>query len=253
MARTVDLNADVGESNGGLSVADRDLIPFLSSASIACGVHAGDPLTTQATLAYAAAAGVAVGAHPGLADREGFGRRVFDVSPAEAEALVALQVEALAGLAAREGVTLRHVKVHGALYAMASRDPALGAAVARAVAAVDAGLRLFAPAASAMARAAEDAGLRVVREAFADRGYEADGSLTPRGRPGAVLDDPAVVARRAVAMVRDGVVEAAGGGEVALGVDTLCLHGDTPGAAALARAVREALAAAGIDLAAPAR
>jgi UPF0271 protein len=249
VGRTVDLNADVGESAGGLSASDRDLIPLLSSVSIACGVHAGDPVTMQATLAHAAGAGVAVGAHPGLADREGFGRRALDVSADEIEALVALQIEALTGLAAREGTGLRHVKVHGALYTMAARDEALAAGVVRGVAAVDRALRVFAPAGSALARAAEDAGLRVVREAFADRGYEADGSLTPRGRPDAVIEDPARAAARAVAMVTDGAVETTTGQAVRIEADTLCVHGDTPGAVAIARAVRAALGAAGVTVA----
>ena len=251
MARTVDLSADVGESPGGLSAVDRELIPLLTSVSIACGVHAGDVVSMHATLAHARRAGVSIGAHPGLADRKGFGRRVLEVAPDEVEALVALQVEALAGLAAREGVALRHVKVHGALYTMAAREEALGGAVAAGVAAVDPALRLFAPDGSAMARAAAAAGLRVVREAFADRGYEADGSLTPRGRPGAVLDDPAAVAARVVAMVRDGAVDTANGGRVPLAFDTLCIHGDTPRAVAIARAVGAALLATGVAVAPP--
>jgi UPF0271 protein len=251
VARTVDLNADVGESAGGLSATDRELVPLLTSASIACGVHAGDTASMQATLAHAARAGVCVGAHPGLADREGFGRRVRDVTPDEVEALVALQVDALAGLAAREGAVLRHVKAHGALYTMAARDEGVARAVVAGVASADRALRVFAPAGSALARAAGEAGLRVVREAFADRGYEADGSLTPRGRPGAALEDPAVVARRVVAMVNEGAVATAGNGRVALVFDTLCIHGDTPGAAAIARAVRDALEAAGIVVAPP--
>jgi len=250
VSRSVDLNADVGESAGGLSPIDRELVPLLSSVSIACGVHAGDPVSMQATLAHAATSGVSVGAHPGLADREGYGRRPMDVTPDEIEALVALQVEALAGLAAREGVALGHVKVHGALYSMAARDQPLADAVVRGVTAVDRVLRLFAPAGSALARAGAAAGLRVVREAFADRGYEADGSLTPRGRPGAVVDDPARAAARAVAMVVDGAVDTTTGQLVRVEADTLCIHGDTPRAVAIVRAVRAALESAGVNVAA---
>jgi UPF0271 protein len=204
----------------------------------------------RATVAVAGTHHVAVGAHPGLADVEGFGRRELPVSLRRLENLVAYQVGALAGIAAAEGVPLRHVKVHGALYAMATRDGGLASAIVRAVGSVDRRLILFAPSGSWMAREAVAAGLRVAYEAFADRTYEPDGSLTPRSRPGAVVADAAAVARRAVEMVRTRSVTAIDGSQVALDIDTLCLHGDTPGALALAQAVRAALTEAGIALAA---
>ena len=251
MSLIVDLNADVGESVNGLSPGDADLIPLLTSASIACGLHAGDPETMRTTVALAGDHQVAVGAHPGLADPEGFGRRELPVSPRQVENLVAYQIGALGAVAAREGAPLRHVKVHGALYTMAARDDRLAGAVARAVASVDRRLILFAPSGSCMARAAAELALRVAHEAFADRAYEADGTLTPRTRPGALVADAATVTRRVVEMVRTRSVTATDGSRVELAIDTICVHGDTPGAAGLAQSIRAALTEAGIALAAP--
>lgn len=251
MSLIVDLNADVGESKNGLSQRDTDLVPLLTSASIACGFHAGDPETMRATVALAAAHHVAIGAHPGLADPQGFGRRELRVSPRQGENLVAYQVGALEAIAACEDVPLCHVKVHGALYTMVARDDHLAGAIARAVASVDRRLILFAPSGSCMARAALEEGLRVAHEAFADRAYEPDGTLTPRARPGAVMADVATVGRRVVEMVRTRSVTATDGSRVELAIDTLCVHGDTPGAVTLARRMRAALVAAGVRLAAP--
>jgi len=249
---TVDLSADIGDAGAAVSDLEAALLPLVTSISLACGLHAGTPDTMRAALVLAREHGVAVGAHPGLPDPGGQGRRERAVAPAEVERLVAGCVAACAALAADAGVALQHVKAHGALYNMAAREPALAAALVAGVTAVNPHLRLFAPAGSAMARAAVEAGLGVVHEAFADRSYEPDGSLTPRGRPGAVIEDATVVATRAVEMVTTRSIEAVDGSRLALDVETLCVHGDTPGALALARSVRAALEQAGIRLAAPA-
>jgi UPF0271 protein len=248
----IDLNGDVGESFGPFVLGqDAALVPVLTSASIACGFHAGDPGVMRATVALARAHGVAIGAHPGFADLVGFGRRELAATPREVEDLVVYQIGALAAVAVAQGARLRHVKPHGALYNQAARDPALAEAVARAVASVDRSLILVGLSGSALLEAGRRAGLHTMAEAFADRAYRADGTLVPRDRAGAVMTDPEAVARRAVAMVRDGVVTADDGTRVSLAVETLCLHGDTPEAARLARHVRAALEAAGAEVAAP--
>jgi UPF0271 protein len=247
---TVDLNADVGESFGRYVLGqDPALIPSLTSVNVACGFHAGDPGVMRETVALAKHHGVAVGAHPGLPDLTGFGRREMRLSGQEVEDLVIYQVGALAGVAAAQGVVLQHVKPHGALYTMAASQDALADAVARAVAVIDSTLVLVGLSGSALVRAGARAGLRTASEAFADRSYEPDGTLTPRGRPGAVLADEAVVAARAVALVRDRAAPSSDGSRVALQVDTICVHGDTPGAAALARRIRAALEGAGVSVA----
>jgi 5-oxoprolinase (ATP-hydrolysing) subunit A len=247
MSSTVDLNADVGESTGARRYGDDEgVMPHITSANIACGFHAGDPAVMRATVALARVHGVAVGAHPGLHDLEGFGRREMRVTPAEVEDLVAYQVGALAGIAAAQGARLTHVKPHGALYNMAARERTLADAIVRAMRAVDVSLVLFGLANSELVRAARDAGVPVASEAFADRGYLANGELAPRTVQGGVVSDPDAVLRRAAGMVLDQAVEAIDGTRVPLTVDTLCVHGDTPGAAELARRLREALGAAGI-------
>jgi UPF0271 protein len=254
MNSTVDLNADVGESTGSLRYGDDEgVMPHVTSANIACGFHAGDPGVMRATVALARAYGVAVGAHPGLRDLDGFGRREIPITPAEVEDIVAYQVGALAGVAATQGVRLVHVKPHGALYNMAARQRPLADAVVRAMRAVDPALVLFGLANSELVRAARDAGVAVASEAFADRGYLASGELAPRGEPGGVVSDVDAVLARAAAMVVDQSVVAVDGARVPLTVDTLCVHGDTPGAAELARRLRAALHAAGIIVRAPAR
>lgn len=245
----VDLNADLGESFGAWPMGhDAALMPSLSSANIACGFHAGDPGTMRETVALARAHGVAVGAHPGFPDLVGFGRREIQASPREIEDFVLYQVAALAGVAAAQGVGLQHVKAHGALYIMACRHRAMADAIARAVAALDKSLILFGLPRSAMLEAGRAAGLRVAAEVFADRAYEADGSLASRAKPGSVIHDLAAVVARTVRMVRDREVVALDGSVVRLEADTLCLHGDTPGAADLARAVRAGLEAAGVEI-----
>jgi len=249
--RTVDLNCDVGESFGAYRIgADAEVMASISSANVACGFHGGDPAVMRHTVRLARDAGVAVGAHPGLPDLVGFGRREMRVTPQETEDLVLYQIGALAAIAASEGVRLQHVKAHGALYTMAARDRALAGAIARAVRAFDPSLVLFGLPASELIRAGEAEGLTVASEGFADRAYEPDGSLTPRSRPGSVIHDVDAVVRRAVRMAEAKGVTAADGTEITMRVDTLCVHGDTPGAAELTRALAAGLARAGITVAA---
>ena len=192
--------------------------------------------------------GVAIGAHPGLPDLAGFGRRAMSVSPAEVEDIVLYQIGALSAMARAEGVRLQHVKAHGALYNMAIKDRGLADGIARAVAAFDPALLLFGLPGTELLRAGEAAGLLVAAEGFADRSYEADGSLTPRSQPGAVIDDPAEVVARAVRMAREGVAVSRTGEVVPMRVATICTHGDTPGSDALARRIREGLERAGVEV-----
>ena len=246
---TIDLNSDLGESFGPWKMGqDESLMPSLTSANIACGVHAGDPSVMRQTIRLAKQHGVAVGAHPGFADLQGFGRREMHLTSSEAEDLVLYQLAAIAGVAAAEGVQLQHVKAHGALYNMAARDAALARAIARAVAAFDRSLIMFGLPHSPLLLEGKAAGLRVAAEIFADRTYEADGSLTSRRVAGSVIHDPAVVVRRAIAMVTSRTVTTTDGRVIALEADTLCLHGDTPGAAELAKQVRKGLEAAGVSV-----
>jgi UPF0271 protein len=238
----VDLNADVGESAGD----DQALMKAITSANIAAGFHAGSPAILRQTIRFAKAAGVAVGAHPGFPDPAGFGRREMHLTAQEAEDLVLYQVAAVGGVAASEGVRLKHVKPHGALYNMAARDGVLAGAIARAVAAFDHTLILVGPPGSEMLAAGAAAGLRVAAEAFADRAYEPDGSLMSRQKPGAVLHDPDIVASRALSIVKERCVVASDGSRLPLDVQTICVHGDTPGSAALAMSLRKALETAGV-------
>jgi len=243
----MDLNSDLGESFGPWPMGqDADLMASISSANVACGFHAGDPGAMRATIALAKANGVAIGAHPGFPDLVGFGRREIKATPREVEDFVLYQVAALAGMAATQGASLQHVKAHGALYNMACRDRALADAIARAVAAFDKSLILFGLPKSELIKAGQAAGLSVAAEVFADRAYEPDGSLASRHQVGSVIHDEATVVARAVRMASERSVVATNGSVIALDVDTICLHGDTPGASDLARAVRKGLEAAGI-------
>jgi 5-oxoprolinase (ATP-hydrolysing) subunit A len=242
----VDLNADVGEL--GELGQDPALMRTITSANVACGFHAGGPATMRATVALARAHGVAVGAHPSFHDVAGFGRRELPATPREVEDLTLYQLGALAGIAAAEGVRLTHVKAHGALYNMAAREAALADALAAATVAFDRSLVFVGLAGSALIRAGERAGLRVAREVFADRAYQRDGSLVPRQQAGAVIHEPREVVERAVRMVTERRVHAIDGTMVALEADTICVHGDTPDAAALAARVRDALQAAGVEV-----
>jgi len=242
----IDLNADVGEGCG----SDAELVPLVSSVNIACGAHAGDEASMLEALHLAVRHGAAIGAHPGFADREHFGRRELRVGPAEAAALVTGQTRHLQALAGRIGAAVGHVKLHGALYNMAARDRALAAAIARALAAdprrPDPGWVLVALAGSALAEEGRAQGLRVLGEAFADRAYRGDGTLAPRGSPGSVIADEEVAARQALLIAREGAVVAQAGERVSVDADTICIHGDGPGAAGLARRIRRDLGAAGI-------
>jgi UPF0271 protein len=247
--RHIDLNCDMGESFGAYRIgADDAVFPHITSANVACGFHGGDPRVMRATLARAKELGVAVGAHPGLPDLIGFGRRVMDVSPDEAYDMVVYQTGALLGFANAAGVRMQHVKAHGALYNMAAANRELASAIARAVRDVDRSLVLFGLANTHMLEEAESVGLTTASEVFADRNYMPDGSLVSRKRPDAQVHDAGEAARRAVRMVRDGVVTAIDGSEIKLRADTICIHGDGPHAADFAVRLRADFAAAGIEV-----
>jgi UPF0271 protein len=248
----VDLNCDVGESFGIWSVgADEAVLEHVSSANIACGFHAGDPAVMRRTVKAAFERGVSVGAHPSLPDLQGFGRRTMRVTPDEVYALMLYQMGALAGFCRALGGTLSHVKAHGALYNMAAQDPALATAIASAVRDFDPTLVLFGLAGSEVVRAGRAAGLEVANEVFADRSYQPDGSLTPRSQPNAMIGDVTAALHQVERMVREGKVRAADGTDVEIEADTVCVHGDEPGAAEFARELRALLARLGIDVRAP--
>ncbi len=245
----IDLNSDLGEGAGH----DAEIMPFVTSANVACGGHAGDERTMRATIELAMRHGVAVGAHPGYPDRTNFGRVAMDMDPLALIEEVAAQIRAVREAAARLGAPVRHVKAHGALYNQAERDERVAATIAAGIFddARNADLVVFAPPGSAMLDAARAMDLRVAREGFVDRAYEADGTLRSRRLAGAVHADPAVAAAQAVSIARERRVRAFDGSYLALDADTLCLHGDTPGAPAVAAAVREALERAGVTVRAP--
>jgi UPF0271 protein len=244
--RSIDLNADVGEGAG----SDADLVPLVTSVNIACGAHAGDPDTMRRTVELAIRHGVAIGAHPGFADRRNFGRAEVFLPPGSAGELVVAQAVLLQEIASALGARVGHVKLHGALYNMAARDTALAEEIAGALAAAmrasGAQWTLVALAGSKLIGAGRAAGLRVKGEAFADRAYRPDGTLAPRSEPGSVVADPAAAVRQALAIASEGIVTARDGSLVPVEADTLCIHGDGPGAAELARSIRGGLAAAGI-------
>jgi 5-oxoprolinase (ATP-hydrolysing) subunit A len=247
----IDLNADVGESFGTWPMgADEELIPLVTSVNVACGFHAGDPLVIERTLRTAAASGAAVGAHPGYPDLQGFGRRPMEVAPDELEAAILYQVGAVAGIAQALGVRLRHVKAHGALYNRAARDRVVARTIARATHRFSPELVFVGLAGSTMIDVAREEGLAVAEEAFADRRYRADGSLVPRNEDDALLPGPTETAEQAVSIARDGRLRTVDGEWLDVRADTLSVHGDTPDAAPRARAVRDALAQAGLEVAA---
>lgn len=248
---TVDLNCDLGESFGRWTLgADEAMLELVTSANVACGFHAGDPSVMRRTVAAARAAHVRVGAHPGYADLRGFGRTAMGMPAADLANDVLYQVGALAAICRAEGVELSHVKPHGALYNTLANDAEVATEVARAIASFDRSLALVLPAGSQALAVAGDAGLRAVPEAFLDRAYRPDGTLAPRREPGGVIEDPEHAAERAVRLATEGAVVAIDGSVLELRPETLCLHGDTPGAVAMAERVREALAAAGVRAAA---
>lgn len=245
--RSVDLNCDVGEGFGAYVMGpDAELLEVVTSANVACGFHAGDPQVMDATVADAARRGVVVGAHVSYPDLVGFGRRHMALTPEQLATDVLVQVGALDALCRRHGTAVRFVKAHGALYGDLGRDHGLAAAFVDAVRSFDATLAVLALAGTAVAAAAGSRGTRVVLEGFPDRAYDGEGRLVPRQRPGAVLTTPAAVASRGVRMARGESVESATGTEVVVRAETLCVHGDTPGALELARALRAALDGAGV-------
>jgi 5-oxoprolinase (ATP-hydrolysing) subunit A len=246
----VDLNADLGEGFGVWRLGDDDaLLGVVTSANVACGFHAGDPSTMRRVCAGAVAAGVAIGAQVSYRDLAGFGRRFIDVAPGELADDVLYQLAALDGIARATGGRVGYVKPHGALYNAVVTHEAQARAVVQAVAAYDRTLPVLGLSGSVLLRTAEAAGLPTVTEGFADRGYTPEGTLVPRRSPGAVVHDAAAVAERAVRMATEGVVVAVDGTTVDVDVASVCVHGDTPGAVGLARAVRDALAAAGLTVA----
>jgi UPF0271 protein len=252
--KTLDLNCDMGEGLGAWKMGDdAALLDHVTSANIACGFHAGDPGTIHRTVELALKKGVAVGAHPSLPDLQGFGRRRMNVSAEEAYDMVLYQIGALAGFATACGGKLAHVKPHGALYNMAAKDGKLAQAIARAVKDFDPRLVLFGLAGSELVRAGEQAGLKTANEVFADRTYQADGSLTPRTQPDAMLHDAETAIAQVRRMVREGRVRSQQGSDVLVQADTLCIHGDEPNAVEFARRIRQALDADGVRVAPVAR
>jgi len=249
MQRSIDLNADLGESFGAWPLGDdAAMFRLVSSANIACGFHAGDAVTMVESVRLAATHGVALGAHPGYRDLAGFGRRHLAVDAGELAAELAYQLGALDGIARGAGVHVRYVKAHGALYHRLAVDAAAARAIADTVAAFDPELVILGSPGGELEHAADAAGLRFAREAFVDRAYLADGSLVPRGQPGAIVHDADAAAERAVELALTGGIAADDGARVELAPDSLCLHGDTPGAVEIAITVRRALEAAGIEV-----
>lgn len=241
----VDINCDMGESFGAYTIGmDAEVLRHITSANVACGFHAGDPTVMDRTVRMAAEGGVAVGAHPGYPDLLGFGRRDMDCSPEEIRAYIIYQVGALRAFCDAQGISLQHVKPHGSLYNMVVKDDELARTIAGAVASVDSNLLLVTlagPRAQRLREIAGEAGVRVFFEAFPDRAYTAQGTLAPRSNPGAVIDDPHVVAERALMMAAEGSVIADDGTVISLDADTLCVHGDTPAAVDLASHIHRIL------------
>ncbi|MDQ8733876.1 5-oxoprolinase subunit PxpA [Paenibacillus sp. LHD-38] len=245
--KQVDLNCDMGEGFGVYHTgSDSELMKYITSANIACGFHAGDAATIRRTVKLALEHGVAIGAHPGLPDLAGFGRRVIDITPEEAYDMTVYQLGAVQAFTKSEGGTVRHVKPHGALYNMAARSRQLADAIAEAVYRVDPSLLLFGLAGSELILAGKAIGLHTINEVFADRTYESDGSLTPREIAGAVIVDAGRAAAQAVKMIKEGEVQTRQQSGFILKADTVCVHGDTPGALEHVQRLREALEAEGI-------
>ncbi|MEM8854156.1 MAG: 5-oxoprolinase subunit PxpA [Pseudomonadota bacterium] len=247
---TVDLNADCGESFGPWQMGDDPaILKIVTSANVACGFHASDPDTMALTLRTAKENGVSVGAHPGYDDKIGFGRRVIPMAPDAVMRMVAYQIGAMLAVAALEGVTVSHVKAHGALSNFASEDRATADAIAAAVKAVDPSLTLLAIATTELERAGKDAGLKVAAEIFADRAYEPDGNLVSRRKPGAMVHDAQTAATRVVEMVQTGQIVAHDGTRIDTDIHSICVHGDSAHAVGIARAVKAALEGAGVTVA----
>lgn len=239
---TVDLNCDLGESFGNYKCGlDEEVIRYISSANVACGFHASDPAVMARTVALARENGVSVGAHPGYPDLQGFGRRDMDASPAEVKAMVQYQIGALEAFCTAQGISLVHVKPHGAMYNMAGRDEALAEAICEGIYEVEPGLVLLGLSGSRMLEAAKRTGLKCAKEVFADRAYEEDGTLVARNVPGAMITDEEEAVERVLRIVKDGVVTAITGRDIEVTADSVCIHGDGPKALAFAAKIREAL------------
>lgn len=246
----IDLNSDVGESFGIYTLGnDAALMPHITSANIACGFHGGDPQVMQRTVSLAKQHNVSIGAHPGYPDLAGFGRRVLKMSESEIESMLLYQIGALTAIAHAAGVAVRHVKPHGALYNLAAQDLPTARAIVRAVMRADANLILVGLANSLFVDAAQEYGVPLKREGFIDRGYKSDGTLVPRTESGAVMSSPERAMRVALQFAREGTVETQDGKTIRLQVETLCIHGDTPHAQDIAKAVNEALRAQGVEVA----
>jgi len=245
----VDLNSDLGESFGAYTIGmDEQVIAQITSANIACGFHAGDPLVMDKTVAISKSFGTAIGAHPGFPDLQGFGRRNMNCSPKEIKAYVQYQIGALAAFASAHGLKLQHCKPHGALYNMAVKDMALATAIAEAIAAVDKDIILLGLANSCMLEAAEKVGIKSASEVFADRAYNADGSLVARSQPGAVIHDKDEAIARTVKMVTEGKVIAITGEEISIRADSVCVHGDNPSAVEFVKNIRAALTEKDVEI-----
>ncbi|MCY7945208.1 LamB/YcsF family protein [Bacillus atrophaeus] len=245
----IDLNCDLGESFGAYRIGlDEDILAFVTSANIACGFHAGDPGVMRKTVALAADNGVKIGAHPGLPDLQGFGRRNIAITPEEAYDLVIYQIGALSGFLKAEGLEMQHVKPHGALYNMAAGSEELSRAIAKAVYNVNPELILFGLAGSELIEAGEKIGLKTAQEVFADRTYQADGTLTPRSQPDALIQDDAAAVGQVIKMVKEGAVKSQQGRDVTLKADTVCIHGDGAHALTFAKNIRKELKQAGIQV-----
>ena len=248
--KTIDLNCDMGESYGAWKMGDdANVMPFISSANIACGFHGGDPATIRKTVRLAVDHGVAIGAHPSLPDIQGFGRRVMKISPQDMYDLVVYQAGAVEAFARAAGSKLHHIKCHGALYNMAAVDEGLSEAMGRA--AKDLGVMIYALSNSIMMKVVKDKGVKTLGEVFGDRGYSDDGTLAPRDKPGGMIEDAEQSVKQVLGMVEGGYVTSLSGKRVPVAADTLCLHGDQPGAVAFAKRIRAVLAERNISVAAP--
>jgi UPF0271 protein len=245
----VDLNSDLGESFGRYTLGmDEQIIPLITSANVACGYHASDPVVMDKTIRLAKQAGIRVGAHPGFPDLMGFGRRNMNVTPAEAKAYTLYQLGALGGFCKANGLAMQHVKPHGALYNMAAKDYALSKAICEAIASYDDSLIVMALCGGQLLQAAKDLGLRAASEVFADRGYEEDGTLVDRRKEGAMITDEDEAIARVVRMVKEGKVTAVTGKDIEIQADSVCVHGDGAKALAFVEKIREALTREGIEL-----
>ncbi len=249
MPPTIDLNCDVGESFGAYQLGcDAEILDYVTSANIACGFHAGDPATMRLTVRLALEKGVAIGAHPGLPDLVGFGRRLMKISPQEAQDIVIYQIGALEAFVRAEGGAMRHVKPHGALYNMAAKDSVLAKAIAEAVVRVNPELILVGQSGSRLVEAGKVSGLQTASEVFADRSYEEDGSLTPRDQANSMIADKELAVRQVIGMLQTGTVRSRQGTDITVKAETICIHGDGPHALEFARQIRLALDSVGITV-----